>query len=175
MGLISVMFSIESQMTAPSQALSLCLLWLHSCRIRKHPCKWSFRSWLGKLATRPLFSTAGLIGKEIQLEEAGSNLPEVKVKLAQLWPTFWDPMDFKVCGILQSRILEWVAFPFSSRSSQPRNGPGSPALQAILYQLSYQGRSLTRLLLDLSQKMYYMKHFVKNCAFLQQWVGKPGK
>ena len=31
--------------------------------------------------------------------------------------------------ILQARILEWVADPFS-RSSQPRNQPGSPALQA---------------------------------------------
>ena len=28
------------------------------------------------------------------------------------------------------RILEWVAYPFSSGSSQPRNQPGSPALQA---------------------------------------------
>ena len=28
------------------------------------------------------------------------------------------------------RILEWVAYPFSSGSSQPRNQTGSPALQA---------------------------------------------
>ena len=28
------------------------------------------------------------------------------------------------------RILEWVAYPFSSRSSQPRNWIGSPAFQA---------------------------------------------
>ena len=28
------------------------------------------------------------------------------------------------------RILEWVAYPFPSGSSQPRNQPGSPALQA---------------------------------------------
>ena len=32
-------------------------------------------------------------------------------------------------GILQARILEWVAFPFSRGSSQPRNQTGSPALQ----------------------------------------------
>ena len=30
-------------------------------------------------------------------------------------------MDYTVCGILQARILEWVGFPFSSRSSQPRD------------------------------------------------------
>ena len=31
------------------------------------------------------------------------------------------PMDYIVHGILQARILEWVAFPFSRGSSQPRN------------------------------------------------------
>ena len=30
-------------------------------------------------------------------------------------------MDYTVHGILQARILEWVAFPFSSVSSQPRD------------------------------------------------------
>ena len=38
-----------------------------------------------------------------------------------------DPMDFSqpgssVHGILQARILEWVALPFSRGSSQPRDG-----------------------------------------------------
>ena len=32
-----------------------------------------------------------------------------------------DPMDSTVYGILQARILEWVAFPFSKGSSQPRD------------------------------------------------------
>ena len=31
------------------------------------------------------------------------------------------PMDCIVHGILQARILQWVAFPFSRGSSQPRN------------------------------------------------------
>ena len=30
-------------------------------------------------------------------------------------------MDYTVLGILQARILEWVAFPFSRASSQPRD------------------------------------------------------
>ena len=30
-------------------------------------------------------------------------------------------MDYTVYGILQARILEWVAFPFSRESSQPRD------------------------------------------------------
>ena len=46
---------------------------------------------------------------------------EVKVKVAQSCPTLWDPMDPTVHGILQASILEWVAFPFSRGSSQPRD------------------------------------------------------
>ena len=34
---------------------------------------------------------------------------------------FSDPMDCIVHGILQARILKWVAFPFSRGSSQPRD------------------------------------------------------
>ena len=50
----------------------------------------------------------------------------MKVKVAGLCLTLCNPMDYTVHGILQARILEWVAFPFSKGSSQPR----SPALQA---------------------------------------------
>ena len=45
----------------------------------------------------------------------------LKVKVAQSCPTLCDPMDYLVHGILQARILEWVAFPLSRGSSQPRN------------------------------------------------------
>ena len=45
----------------------------------------------------------------------------VKVKVAQLCPTLCDPMDYTVHGILQARILEWVAVLFSRGSSQPRD------------------------------------------------------
>ena len=48
------------------------------------------------------------------------------VKVAQLCPTLCDPMDCSlpgssVHGIIQARILEWVAIPFSRGSSWPRN------------------------------------------------------
>ena len=46
---------------------------------------------------------------------------KVKVKVAQSCPTLCDPMDCTVHGTLQGRILEWVAFPFSRGSSQPRD------------------------------------------------------
>ena len=45
----------------------------------------------------------------------------VKVKVAQSCPALCDPMYYTVHGILQARILEWVAFPFSRGSSQPRD------------------------------------------------------
>ena len=45
----------------------------------------------------------------------------LKVKVTQSHLTLCDPMDYTVHGILQARILEWVAFPFSRGSSPPRN------------------------------------------------------
>ena len=43
------------------------------------------------------------------------------MKVAHLCLTFCNSMDYTVHGILQARILEWVAFPFSKGSSQPRD------------------------------------------------------
>ena len=40
------------------------------------------------------------------------------VKVLQSCPILDDPF---ILGILQARILEWVAFPFSMGSSQPRD------------------------------------------------------
>ena len=44
-----------------------------------------------------------------------------KGKVAQSCLTLCDPMDYTVHGVLQARILEWVAVPFSRGSSQPRD------------------------------------------------------
>ena len=49
------------------------------------------------------------------------NRDKVKVKVAQSCPTLCDPIFYTVHGILQARILEWVAFPFSREFSQPRD------------------------------------------------------
>ena len=43
------------------------------------------------------------------------------VKVTQSCLTLCNPMDYTVHGILQARILEWVTFPFSKGSSQPRD------------------------------------------------------
>ena len=42
------------------------------------------------------------------------------MKVAQSCPALCHPMDYTVHGILQVRILEWVAFPFSRGSTQLR-------------------------------------------------------
>ena len=66
-------------------------------------------------------------------------------EITQTCPTLSDPMDCSlpgssVHGILQARILEWVAIPFS-RGSFPTQGsnPGLLHCRQILYQLSYKG------------------------------------
>ena len=43
------------------------------------------------------------------------------LKVAQSCLTLCHPMDYTIHGVLQARIPEWVAFPFSRGSSQPRD------------------------------------------------------
>ena len=66
--------------------------------------------------------------------------------VAQLCLTLWDPMDSSLPGssvheILQTRILEWVAVPFSRGSSQPR-GRTRSALQADSLPFESPGNSI---------------------------------
>ena len=44
-----------------------------------------------------------------------------KVNVIQSCPALCNPMNYAAHGILQARILERVAFPFSRASSQPRD------------------------------------------------------
>ena len=57
--------------------------------------------------------------KQVLLSFLSSGKP---VKVTQLCLTLCGPVDYTytVHGILQARIVEWVAFPFSRGSSQPR-------------------------------------------------------
>ena len=72
----------------------------------------------------------------------------LNVLVVQLWLTLCDPMDCSlpdssVRGILQARILGWVALP--SPEDLPDLGikPGSPALQADSSPTEPQGRPIT--------------------------------
>ena len=54
----------------------------------------------------------------------------MKMLVAQWCPTFCDPMDYSppgssVCGILQARMLEWVAIFYSRGSPNPESEPTS--------------------------------------------------
>ena len=87
------------------------------------------------------------------------------MEVAQLCLTLCNPMDYTVPGILQVRILEWVAFPFSRGSSQPRDqtqvsrivggffiieptgkpkntGVGSPSLLQRIFQIQESNQGL---------------------------------
>ena len=69
----------------------------------------------------------------------------VCVVVAESCLTLCDPMDCSspgssVHGILQARILEWVASPFSKRSSRPRDQTQVSCCRQIVYHLSHQGR-----------------------------------
>ena len=53
--------------------------------------------------------------------DSESHSAAAAAKSLQSCPTLCDSMDYTVHGILQDRMLERVAFPFSRGSSQPRN------------------------------------------------------
>ena len=55
------------------------------------------------------------------------------VKVIQSCLTLCNPMGYTVHGILQARILARVAYPFSSRSSQPRNQTGVSCIAGGLF------------------------------------------
>ena len=69
---------------------------------------------------------------------------KVKVLVTQLCPTLYDPMDYSptgssVHGILQVKILEWVASPFSRDLPNPVTESGSPLLWAAALLSEPQG------------------------------------
>ena len=53
----------------------------------------------------------------------------LKMKVTQSCPTLSGPMGYTVHGILQARIPEWVAFPFSGDLPNPGIEPQFPTLQ----------------------------------------------
>ena len=68
-------------------------------------------------------------------------------QLLQSCSTLFNPMDCSLPGssvleILQARILEWVAMPFSRDLPNLGIEPGLPHGRQILYQLSYLGSPL---------------------------------
>ena len=81
-----------------------------------------------------------------------TGIKKTKKKVAQSYPTLCDPMDYAVHGILQARILEWVAFPFSRDLPNPGIKPRCPTLQADSLPLSHQGNLSWNIALELIKK-----------------------
>ena len=80
----------------------------------------------------------------------GAGCCAVLCLVAQSCPTLCDPMDCSppgssVRGILQARILEWVATPSSRGSSHPGTGPMSLALQVDSLLSESPGKSYSHL------------------------------
>ena len=76
----------------------------------------SFRSHLGSVGIGGRGMCAkGCNGGESEAPALGEYRALSRVRL------FATPVDYIVHGILQARILEWVAFPFSRGSSRPRD------------------------------------------------------
>ena len=67
-----------------------------------------------------------LVAQMVKCQPTMREKSESESEVAQSCPTLCDPMDCSlsgssVYGILQARILEWVAISFSRGSSQPRD------------------------------------------------------
>ena len=73
----------------------------------------------------------------------------MKMLIAQSCLTLFDPMEcslpgFSVHGILQARILEWVAIPFPRDLPDPGIESRSPALQAVSLPSETPGKHFVR-------------------------------
>ena len=68
----------------------------------------------------------------------------MKVTVAQSCLTLCDTMDYTVHGILQARILKWIAFP-SSRGSQPRDSTQLSLIASRSFPAELQGKPITNL------------------------------
>ena len=68
------------------------------------------------------------------------------MKVAQLYLTACDPVDYTVDGTLQARILEWAHLPFSRGifPTQSEIEPRSPALQADSFPSEPPGKPLVK-------------------------------
>ena len=79
--------------------------------------------------------------------------------VAELCLTLCDPMDYTVFGVLQARILEWVAFTFSRESPQPRDR--TLHCRRILYQLSHKGSSRRKEIININKLINIMSEIPK--------------
>ena len=86
--------------------------------------------------------------------------------------TLCDPIDYIVPGILQARILEWVAVPFSRGSSQPRDQTQVSHIAGGLF-TSWATREMQftpMFLLNVNHMQTLKKLWVKRDMIFQNWI-----
>ena len=76
------------------------------------------RYWVGRHFSQSKECT---IHMEFNINGVRGSISLLKVKVTQSSPTICEPMDYTIHGIHQTRILKWVAVPFSRGSSQSRD------------------------------------------------------
>ena len=86
----------------------------------------------------------------------------MKVLITQPYPTLWDSMDYSpldssLHGILQARILEWVAMPISRESSQPIDWIQVSRIMGSLYNLGHQRSPFTFTFRGVQHQKDYVK------------------
>ena len=79
----------------------------------------------------------------------------------------WDPMDYSllgssVRGILQARLLEWVAIPFSRRSFQPRDQTQVSRIAGGFFTMSHQGSPMMAYNVSYHQKETQRKNHCRD-------------
>ena len=98
------------------------------------------------------FQNVGIEGSYLNIIQAIYDKLIAKImsaKLLQLYPALCNPMDCSppgssVCGILQARILECVAMPFSRGSSRPRDQTWISCVTGILFTVEPLGKPQLR-------------------------------
>ena len=80
----------------------------------------------------------------LEFAKANTKMAKNKLKWKSLSPVrLCDPMDYTVHGILQARILEWVAVPFSRGSSQPRDQTQVSQIAGVFFTSRTTGKSMS--------------------------------
>ena len=136
-GLISYLFTVKAKWTSQvtrTLAFPLWSFWPHLCPVlfTKHFSLFWFMC----------FKASSLLKWSYPRDHRYI----MSIKRSSVLSNSLHPRDYTVYEILQARILEWVVFPFSRGSSQPRDrtqgsNPGLSHCRWILYQLSHKGSS----------------------------------
>ena len=97
----------------------------------------------------------------------------VCVLVAQSSPTFCDPVDCSppgssVHGILQERILEWTAIPFSRGSSQPRDQTQVSCIAGRLFTIWATGKSCIAFMATFNSYSFMKQNYYYNSTEMKE-------